>query len=91
MLVPAVTTASADVALAYDTDAKAESGRIDMIRIGSKHTKAIQPFAIARSSEHKELARRLFQAIAASKEKFETAGFGWRMICPAPGFEDSIP
>ncbi len=89
MLVPAVTTASADVALAYDTDAKAESGRIDVVRIDSEHTRAIQPFAIAKSSQHKELARRLFRAIAASREKFEAAGFGWRMICPAPGFEDS--
>lgn len=89
MLVPAVTTGSADVALAYDTDAKSESGRIEMVRIDSPYTKAIQPFAIARSSEHKELARRLFQAIAATREKFEAAGFGWRMVCPAPGFEDS--
>ncbi len=87
MLVPAVTTASADVALAYDTDALAEAERIDTVRIDSEHNKAIQPFAIARSSEHKELARRLFRAIADAREKFEQAGFGWRMICPAPGFE----
>lgn len=88
MLVPAVTTASADVALAYDTDAMAEPGRIAIVRIDSKYTKAIQPFAIAKSSEHKQLARRLFQALAESRAKFEAAGFGWRMICPAPGFED---
>lgn len=88
MLVPAVTTGSADVALAYDTDAMAEAGRTEMIRIESPYTKAIQPFAIAKSSEHKELSRRLFQAIAATRDKYEAAGFGWRMVCPAPGFED---
>ncbi len=89
MLVPAVTNKSADVALAYDTDTRSESGRCDMIRIDSQYTKAIQPFAIAKSSQHKELARRLFTAIAATRERFEAAGFGWRMVCPAPGFEDS--
>ena len=89
MLVPAVTNKSADVALAYDTDARSEAGRTDVVRIDSEHTKAIQPFAIAKTSEHKELARRLFQAIAATQETFEAAGFGWRMVCPAPGFEDT--
>ena len=39
----------------------------------------IQPFSIAKSSEHKHLGRRLFQRIAASPEAFENAGFHFRL------------
>jgi hypothetical protein len=39
---------------------------------------AIQPLSIARSSDQKYLARRLFQRIARSKEAFESAGFRYR-------------
>jgi len=85
MLVPAVTTASADVALAYATDAKSEAGRIDAVRIQSSHTKAIQPFAIARSSPQKHLARRLFQAIARSDQRFAQAGFSFCLEKGAAG------
>ncbi|MGO8752815.1 MAG: extracellular solute-binding protein [Thermoguttaceae bacterium] len=82
MLVPAVTTGSCDVALAWNTHILAESGRLDAAGIDSKYTKGIQLLAIARSSDHKELARRLIQAIAASRARFESAGFGWRMSGP---------
>jgi len=79
MLVPTVTTGSVDAALAYATDTKAESDKVDSIRIPSEAAKAIQPFAIARSSDHKYLGRRLYQAIAEAGEKFETAGFHFRL------------
>ncbi len=79
MLVPAITTKSADVALAYATDCKAEAARVDAVRIDSEHNKAVQPFAIARSSEHKNLSRRLFRAIALSAARFAEAGFDFRL------------
>jgi len=79
MLVPAVTTGSCDVALAWNTDVLAESGRLDAVPVDSRHAKGIQALAIARSSDRKELARRLIRAIAASRASFESAGFGWRM------------
>jgi molybdenum ABC transporter molybdate-binding protein len=84
MLVPAATTGACDVALAWNTDLLAESGRLDAVPIDSKHAKAIQTLAIARSSDQKELARRLFREIAASRARFESAGFRWRMSDP-PG------
>ena len=77
LLVPAVTTGAADAALAYRTDTMAESSRIDVLHIDSDKAKAVQPFAIARTSPHKELARRLFFKIARSKEVFEQNGFQW--------------
>jgi molybdenum ABC transporter molybdate-binding protein len=79
MLIPTVTTGSVDATLAYATDTKAESDKVDTIRINSDAAKAIQPFALARSSKHKQLGGRLFDAIAASGEAFETAGFHFRL------------
>lgn len=82
-LVPAVVSGSADAALAYATDTIAEADKIDIIRIDTLSSKAVQPFSIARSSKHKELSRRLYQAVTHSKEHFQAAGFHWRLDLPA--------
>jgi molybdate transport system substrate-binding protein len=79
MLVPTVITKSVDATLAYATDTKAEADKVDTIRIESAAAKAIQPFAIARSSEHKYLGRRLHQMITQSRQQFEAAGFHFRL------------
>jgi hypothetical protein len=74
-----VTTGSVDATLAYATDTLAEAEKLQVIRVDSPAALAIQPFAIARSSDQKQLARRLYQTIAASRQTFETAGFHWRL------------
>ncbi len=79
LLVPAITTGSADVALVYASDALAEADRLESIPIASPQALAIQPFGIARSSENKHLVRRLFREIANSREQFEAAGFRWEL------------
>jgi molybdate transport system substrate-binding protein len=79
MLVPAVTSQSADAALCYRTDTLAEQNRVDVVTLDSELAKAVQPFSIARSSDHKELARRLYRAIANARDTFEAAGFHWRL------------
>jgi molybdenum ABC transporter molybdate-binding protein len=79
MLIPAVTTKSVDAAIAYITDTKAESDKVDVIRIDSPSAVAIQPFSIACSSDHKYLGRRLFNKVAASEKRFEDAGFNFRL------------
>ncbi len=79
LLVPTVATGSADAALAYRTDTLSERGRIGVVPIDSQSAKAVQPFAIARMSPHKQLVRRLFSHIARSREVFEQAGFAWRL------------
>lgn len=79
LLVPAVTTRSVDAALAYRTDTLAERDRVDIVPIESELSRAIQPFSIARSSDHKYLGRRLFESIARSRAAFEAAGFHWRL------------
>lgn len=79
LLVPTVTSKSADAALAYRTDTLAEQDKVDIITVDSDLSKAIQPYSIAKSSRHKELGRRLYQAIAKSRAAFESAGFHWRL------------
>jgi molybdenum ABC transporter molybdate-binding protein len=79
MLVPSVTTNSADATLAYLTDTLAAADKIDVVPIDSELAKAIQPFSVARSSDHKHLGHRLFDAIARSQPDFESAGFHWRL------------
>lgn len=85
LLIPQVATGAADVVLAYRTDTRAEGSRFDVIDIDSQLAKAIQPFSIARSSDHKYLGRRLFAKLAASRDKFESNGFNWRLDGPPSG------
>lgn len=92
MLVPTVTTGSVDATLAYATDTKAESDKVDSIRIPSPAAKAIQPFAIARSSDHKFLGRRLLDAISAARDQFESVGFHFRVSeASSPSRTNSTP
>ena len=77
MLVPAMTSKTADASLRYCTDTLAERDKVDVVTLESQWAKAVQPFSIARRSDHKELGRRLFRAIAQSREEFEAAGFHW--------------
>lgn len=79
MLIPAVITKSVDATLAYATDTRAESDRVDSVAIDSKYAMAVQPFSIAKASSHKYLARRLYEAVAGAREQFEAAGFRYRL------------
>ena len=91
MLVPTVTTGSVDATIAYITDTLAESDKVDYVRIDSDFAKAIQPFSIARSSKHKHLGRRLFNAIAAAGERFKDAGFHFRLVEEKDAETDAKP
>jgi molybdate transport system substrate-binding protein len=77
-LVPDVVTGHVDAVIAYVTDTLTNRNDIDVIPINLPESVAIQPLTIAHTSEHKYLARRLFQRIAESKEAFEAAGFRYR-------------
>lgn len=78
-LIPQVSTGAADAVLAYRTDTRAEGERLGVVDIDSQLAKAIQPFSVARSSDHKYLGRRLFAKLAQSRDKFESKGFNWRL------------
>ena len=85
LLIAPVTTGAADASLAYLTDTKSESEKVDVVRIPSEAAKAIQPLGIAKASRNKQLAHRLMQAITRSRSSFEEAGFHWRLDDDAPG------
>lgn len=91
MLVPDVVTGSVDATLAYATDAKKESSRTETIAIDSASAVAIQPFGVAKSTPYKQLSKRLFETVAASKTSFEDAGFNWRLEEPAGSGTGSEP
>lgn len=84
LLVPDVLTGSVDAAIAYITDVQSSLDEVDIIHVNSPRNLAIQPFSVARSSDHKYLVRRLFAAIADSQEKFEEAGFHFRLNEDSP-------
>jgi ABC-type molybdate transport system substrate-binding protein len=78
-LVPDVVTGHVDAAVAYITDVLANRDSVDIVRIDSPMNVAIQPFSIAKTSDHKYLVRRLFRKIADSPEAFENIGFHFRL------------
>ncbi len=82
MLVPDVITGHVDAVVAYISDTLANRDKVDVVRIQSQHNRAIQPFSISKSSEHKHLGRRLFKRITNSAETFENAGFHFRLAEP---------
>ncbi len=75
MLVPGVATKSVDAAIVYKTDTLKATQTIEVLTIDSPYAKAVQPFSLAKSSEHKYLGRRLFMALARSRADYEKAGF----------------
>lgn len=79
LLVPDVIAGNVDAVVAYRTDTLAAADRIDTITIQSELARAVQPFSIARSTKNRQLARRLFDTLAKSKDSFEAAGFHWRL------------
>jgi molybdate transport system substrate-binding protein len=75
LLVPDIVTGHVDAAICYLSDALPSRGRLDIIPIESPRNFAVQPFGIARTSDHKHLLRRLFRRVATSADAFESVGF----------------
>jgi molybdenum ABC transporter molybdate-binding protein len=79
LLIPNITTGAADVVLAYRSDTIAEQKKLEVVPINSNLAKAIQPYSISRSTKFRALSGRLLDTIARSRDKFEEAGFNWRL------------
>jgi ABC-type molybdate transport system substrate-binding protein len=80
MLVNQMRSGSLDAAVAYLSNAAGAADALDAIRIqGIPCSIATQPFAVAKDSQHKQLAQRLLAAIRAeaSHERFTKEGFQW--------------
>lgn len=79
LLVPDVVAGHVDAAVVYITDALPNARDTDIVRIKTSQNVAVQPFSIARTSQHKYLGQRLFRRIADSAAAFESAGFHFRL------------
>ncbi len=80
MLVNQMRSGSLDAAVAYLSNAAGSAEFLDAVRIqGIPCSVATQPYAVAKDSEHKQLAQRLLAAIRAkaSQERFASEGFRW--------------
>ena len=80
MLVNQMRSGSLDAAVAYLSNAAGSADFLDAVRIhGIPCSVATQPFAVAKQSQHKQLAQRLLAAIQArsSEERFLSEGFRW--------------
>ena len=82
-LVNKVRLGSMDVAIVYRSNAMANAdninNRIKIVNIDVAGAFARQPYAVAKSSDHKYLMQRLFRAIVAeqTQDRFNTLGFKW--------------
>ncbi|MEZ6135107.1 MAG: molybdate ABC transporter substrate-binding protein [Pirellulaceae bacterium] len=82
MLVNQLRTGSLDAAVAYLSNAAGSAEFLDLVPIdGIACSTATQPWAVARDSQHPQLAGRLFDAIrsAESQEIFAAEGFTWQL------------
>jgi len=80
MLVNQMQSGSLDAAVAYISNAAGAGEKLDAIRIqGIPCSIATQPMAIAKQSQHQQLAQRLMAAIQAeeSRQRFTSEGFKW--------------
>jgi len=89
-LVPDVVTGHVDAAIAYVSDVLPNEDSVDVIRIESPLSVAIQPFSIAKTSPHKYLLRRLFKRIVNSPEAFESVGFRFRLDDASPDVTENL-
>lgn len=82
LLVNQMRAGALDAAVVYRSNARsaaASAEDLDVVELGLPAAQATQPFAVARDSRHKYLARRLLRAVLApeSAERFRRLGFHW--------------
>lgn len=82
LIVPDVITGHVDVAIAYRNDVQEHADKIDIIKIDSPLTRAIQPLSIAKNSQHKHLIRRLYRQVEKAENSFESVGFDFLLTAP---------
>jgi len=79
MLVNQLRAGGLDAVIVYEANIAQVRQHVDIVRIDLPSAKAIQPFAVAQSTEHRYLTQRLFEAIASgeSQRHYEASGFRW--------------
>jgi molybdenum ABC transporter molybdate-binding protein len=80
MLINQLLTGSLDAAIAYISNGANAADKLEAIPIDIPCAVAVQPIAIGKDSDYKQLMQRLVDAIHSreSRERFESYGFHWR-------------
>lgn len=83
MLVSQLRTGALDVVVVYRVNTTFAEG-CESIPMALPGTRAMQPFAVANSSHHAQLAERLLRALRhpESRKRYEAAGFRWAGTVP---------
>lgn len=79
MLVNQLRAGGLDAVIVYEANIAQVREHVDVVPIDLAGARAVQPFAVARGSQHRYLVQRLFDAItsANSQETYRAAGFQW--------------
>jgi len=79
MLVNQLRAGGLDAVIVYEANIAQVREHLDIVRIDLPSAKAIQPFAVARSTVYPQLTQRLLDAIASaeSQQRYEHSGFRW--------------
>ena len=97
MLINQMRAGALDLILVYRSNAVSNPENIekylDIVEMNLKEAVAIQPFAVAKDTQHPYLMRRLLEAILApeSQERFRKAGFHWIAERKAEGSRHEPP
>jgi len=70
---------SLDAIMCYTINVRPHAAQLDTIAINDIGARAVQPFAVAKNSPNRQLARRLLVYLQEHKEQFLEAGFRWRV------------
>jgi len=90
MLVNQLRTGALDLIVVYRSNVLSHSENakeyLDIVEMNLPEAMAVQPYAVARESQHKYVMRRLLEAILtpASRDHFQQSGFQWLAEEPSP-------
>ena len=80
-LINQISIHSVDAVIIYKSNFMASPSAVrecDMIEIPLKEAKAVQPYAISKNNDHKELLKRLMIQLTSHQERFTDIGFHWQ-------------
>ncbi len=77
LLVNQLRSGALDAAIVYEANISQVREHVDIVRIDLPTAKAVQPYAVAKHSDHRYLVQRLFEAITSneSQQKYQQSGF----------------
>lgn len=80
LLVNKIRARSLDAVVVYEANTSQVRDLTEIVVIDRPSARAIQPFAVGAHSDHKHLVGRFLDRLGsrASRERFESVGFGWR-------------